>query len=992
MLTKTKLYISVILLLIGVGLAPTGFFLNGYLRDQVRIQVPDVLLDIREEVIPEIEAQFLGVGITEVLRELKEQETDDIEEEIVKILSIPSGLLYLKNLSMPLFYARLNGSITSTLISESINIVYDDIHSRIKGSLSAKLINATLEQVIIANSTTRTFAREVFFNNYTFQDNYSASIVLYNYSSIEGISEYATDGLNKLNYTAAAQQRLLNGYNSYPGLTTDLENGTGVLDFMEFYNNATIDPPTNFTMRDTYNSTWEQLTFIAEYISDYLWNSVIKGIYTANYTMTSSEYALQRAKELFFNDASWSTTTKGITNISGISEFGGSSNLSYTITAQNRILNGFKANPGILDELTIGTGVLEFLSFYEETSGNATMQLPYNATFYQLKNISSYLIQYMFDIKVTNQLVSEGLTLGTAGLRDFYMQWANGTYFTDGILLRDISEELGEMLKASLGAKIIRNQIDSLMDPEINGTTQEVAIDVIFNNYTFSDNYSVNLLGVSEFISSGNYSLNYTASTQMRILYGYQEAPGILLEIASGLGLLNWLDLFQDAYGDLDVRTLMESMYNATWDDHLLPMGQYLQNYLIPQKAGVSMQRGLEVGISAKGTLNPSLITLNDSISLWDPMNPLGFANDTGILKWAEAYHESLDDNLTAQNELNATYGFSDAQFTKLYNWLFSTIQDILVPIIFVLESPMTIGKRLTTSLYAEILFLEQWANATVVPAGLNLGGGLKGLEVGIPEASNISYSAANALFDTKNSSSFIHKNGLLKWIDAEGGIPAQRTELITTFNLSTDQLDMILNWLFNEFKVNVVPKLTFILTGYTMTDLAGFEFYRQWANGSLFTSGIDPGPALGFESLQGWELGIPNASGIAFEVAMSLWDDENPMSLISPTGCAKWFKAMSVESTYNYLKDEFKYVVLIGEKEKIRKAKFNDYQMQLIFDWLLEIRANFALPLSQEKLNLPVNAYEMGNILLMGFALSGIGLAAIGACSAIFIKISKRR
>ncbi len=988
MLNKTKFYISVILLLIGVGLAPTGFFLNGYLRDQVRIQVPDVLLDIREEVIPEIEAQFLGVGITEVLRGLKEQETDDIEEEIVKILSIPSVLLYLKNLSIPLFLARLNGSITSTLISESINTVYDDIHARIKGSLSAKLINATLEQVIDANSTTRTFAREVFFNNYTFQDDYAASIVLYNYSSIEGISEHATGGLNKLNYTAIAQKRLLNGFNSYPGLTTDLENGTGVLDFMEFYDNATTDPPTNVTMRDTYNSTWEQLTFIAGYISNYLWNSVIADIYTANYTMTSPQYALYRAKELFFNDGSWSTTTKGITNISGISEFGGSSNLSYTITAQNRILNGFQANPGILDELSLGTGVLDFLSFYAETSGNATMQLPYNATFYQLKNISSYLIQYMFDIKVTDQLASEGLTLGTAGLRDFYMQWANGTYFTDGIFLRDLSEELGEMLKASLAARLILNTGDPLgiINTVVaeNDTTTEFATDIFFNNYNFSDNYSVSLLGVSEYISGfANYSLNFTASTQMRILYGYQEAPGILEEIESGLGMINWLDFFQYAYQDLgNNRTLMESTYNATWDDHLLPMGQYLQNYLINQKAGASPQTGLEVGIPTS-----SLITLNDSMSLWDPKNSLGFVNDTGILKWVEAYGDARS---IARGELNATYGFSDTQFTKLYNWLFSTVQDILVPIIFILQSPL--GIRLTTHLYAEILFLEQWANATVVPAGLDLGGGLKGLEVGIPEASNISYSIANALFNTKNSSSFIHKVGLLKWIDAEGGIPVVRTELITTFNLSTDQLDMILNWLFSEFKVNIVPNIAFNLTGYTMTDLAGFEFYRQWANGSLFTGGIDPGPALGLPSLQGWELGIPNASGIEFEVAMYLWDDENPMSLISPTGCAKWFKAMSVESTYNYLKDKSRYEVIINDIPRVYKYKFNDYQMQAIFNWLLKIREEFALPLSQEKLNLPVNAYEMGNILFMGFALSGIGLAAIGAFSAILIKISKRR
>ncbi|GAG98290.1 unnamed protein product, partial [marine sediment metagenome] len=287
-----------------------------------------------------------------------------------------------------------------------------------------------------------------------------------------------------------------------------------------------------------------------------------------------------------------------------------------------------------------------------------------------------------------------------------------------------------------------------------NSTTLVNATDAFFNNYDLHINYSINLEGVSEHMVVGNFSLNYTTSAQNRIFYGYGDAPGILIEIASGLGLINWLDFYQSALLDIGTnRTLMESTYNATWVDQLLPMGQYLQDFILEQKIGSSAQIGLEVGIP-----NPSYISMDDSVSLWDPADSSGFVHDVGILKW----YDAVNGNLTAQSEINATHNLSDVEFGKIYNWLFTTIKDIIVPIIFIILIPT--GNRITTTQYSEILFLEQWANATVVPEGLDLGAGLKGFEVGIPIKSNISFSIATSLFETRNSSSFINKNGLLKW------------------------------------------------------------------------------------------------------------------------------------------------------------------------------------------------------------------------------------
>ncbi|MFX1409238.1 MAG: hypothetical protein ACFFA6_02715, partial [Promethearchaeota archaeon] len=67
MLFKSKLYISLIILSLGIGLFPTGFLVNDYIRDQVNENIPSTLFDIQEEAISEIETQYLGLGITEIL-------------------------------------------------------------------------------------------------------------------------------------------------------------------------------------------------------------------------------------------------------------------------------------------------------------------------------------------------------------------------------------------------------------------------------------------------------------------------------------------------------------------------------------------------------------------------------------------------------------------------------------------------------------------------------------------------------------------------------------------------------------------------------------------------------------------------------------------------------------------------------------------------------------------------------------------------------------
>ncbi|MFX1314656.1 MAG: hypothetical protein ACFE9T_02240 [Promethearchaeota archaeon] len=1020
MLYKSKLYISIIILSLGVGLLPTGFFVNDYIRDQVNENIPNVLFDIQEEAISEIETQYIGLGIAEILPKIMDHETKELKEDFVEVLFIPNTLLYLKDLSMPLFTERIKGLTTANNISNTLELVSTNNLTHIETSWAAQLINNTLNQVIVSNSTTSTVARDLFFNNYTFQADYL--------TSIEGISEFTTSSSNSLNYTATAQQRLLDGYLGAPGLLQDIENGTGVLGFMEFYANATIDPLIYLAIQATYNSTWEQLTALADYISNHLWSDRVPYYFNLVYGMTPSQYAPFRARELFFNDEDWSSTTNEITFINGISEYGtgGLNSLNFTAIARQRLLYGYQGSPGILEDLTYGSGVIEFLEYYVETSGNATMQSRYSATFYQLSNFSSYLTDYFFDIIIPAQLALEGLTLETAALRDFYTQWANGSIFSSGISLNELSNEMGEMLKATKAAYRIRIQINSVASVY----NQTFAREQFFNLITFQTNYSTNIMGISEQSPfNGTYSRNFTITAQNRLLEGYQDYPGIFTEIEAGIGLLNWLDFYESARLDIGTnRTLIESVYNATWDTQISPFGLYIRDYILGTLI-TAEQKGLEVGIPSA-----SNIIMNVVNNLWDPMNPDAIVNDTGILKWIDA----ANGNITIQDELNVTFSLTQGQFDKLYTWLIQKIKETLTPIVFIVTEPF--GYRLLTSDYAKILLIEQWANGTVIPTGIELWGGIKGFEVGVPISSNISRETATNLLDTKNLSSFFNNNGILKWMYALNDSMVEN-DLMVLFKLEQNQMDMILYWLFTSFRQDVLLTIingkyyyndvqeryydydiyTFYLHLQDLIDLkqqvaltyeglfqevlvrkaipitydlARVEFFRQWSNGSLFINGLNP---------IGWELGIPTKSDINLDTSIWLWDEENYYSFVHSKGLSIWLKAATNKDTYNFLKDYYNRMINIHHNPNWRYGipvdyvniihlHLDDTQMDAIIAWLLEIKEEFSHPDLMDKLDLPIDLYTYGEIWILGFAIASVVFLVLGCASLILVLLTKKR
>ncbi|MGB5911526.1 MAG: hypothetical protein WBH31_10065, partial [Promethearchaeia archaeon] len=374
---------------------------------------------------------------------------------------------------------------------------------------------------------------------------------------------------------------------------------------------------------------------------------------------------------------------------------------------------------------------------------------------------------------------------------------------------------------------------------------------------------------------------------------------------------------------------------------------------------------GLEAGFPT-----PTGISLFSARLMWDHLNWFSFVNDTGFEIWRLA----STGNSSALLVLNSTLGITNAQIYLVNVWLFDQVKNVLTPTIMKFPEPYGYGMNITE--FSEILLYEQWANGTVVDGGIELEQGYKGFEAGIPFKTNISLETAQALFDETNTSAFINQLGILKWIEAAEGDVIVQNELISTFNLNMDQLNITNNWLFSTLRYDILPNIVhrYPITDCkeyrnTMEEFADIEFYRQWAYGSIFTEGIDVAPFLSLESpIRNFEIGIPIPLNLNCAQSRLLWDEDNYFSFVNRKGISIWYEAKS-GSSYHY--NEL--------KSSITNFNLTDSEMSTILDWLIYIRDDLALQYTQVKYNLPANYYILADWYYMGIMIGAIGFSSVG-------------
>ncbi|MFX0178731.1 MAG: hypothetical protein ACFE78_01000 [Candidatus Hodarchaeota archaeon] len=570
------------------------------------------------------------------------------------------------------------------------------------------------------------------------------------------------------------------------------------------------------------------------------------------------------------------------------------------------------------------------------------------------------------------------------------------------------------------------NNVISLVQTQ-NSTSLEIARNKFFNNYTFQDNYSTPIEGISERMM-GSVSLNYSDIAQARILEGYTyngtPYPGITTDTRLGEGINDWLEFYSLAESDPGNQSLMEQVYNCSWTSgQLQNLSAYIKSYLwntvvknyydskgitdptefefCAQWANLSFYMNYinldyfsevinqtlfpyeAATILAGIIITPTGISFSSAKDLWNSTNPLSFVNDTGFLTWLNA---STD----ASYRPGLTYAFSITydQVLKILTWLFSPVKENIVPNL--IKYPQPYGYGMNTTEYSKVLFYEQWANGTVVEDGLVLHiiGNItyKGIEAGIPTKTNISLEATRALFDETNTSSFINRYGILKWIEASEGDVTVQNELISKFKLNIVQINLTNNWLFSTLRYDVLPYISFryplvkcMGVRRTTLDYAEIEFYRQWANGSIFTEGIDIAPFLLLESpIKNFEAGIPTLNCTQSKL---LWDEDNYYSFVNPKGISIWYEALGFPNHRNTL------------KSSTTNFNLTDSELNSILDWLIYVRDNLTLQYTLVKNNLPANYYILADWYFMGMMIGAIGFSSVGLIvGVIVIMFQKKR
>jgi hypothetical protein len=371
----------------------------------------------------------------------------------------------------------------------------------------------------------------------------------------------------------------------------------------------------------------------------------------------------------------------------------------------------------------------------------------------------------------------------------------------------------------------------------------------------------------------------------------------------------------------------------------------------------------------------------------------------TGVLEFLELCDKAAF-NSTLEQELTTGYNATWNQLVKLSDYYRAYFVPVAIPMIVAnMSVVMPEYTGMDTKDITEMYFYDQWANCTLYEDGYDFSeildeikDPLFGFEVGRSKPSNISRSSINDLWDDNNPKSLTNDFGINYWIEAADNLTIKES-LRLDFNLESYQIDMILNWLWNEsFKWNLVPVLITLPPplgeGMTLSEYAKVIFLEVWANGTAdgrelypygFPLELRATTVFGFEVGYGSQKTPVKPSNISLESARSLWNASNEFSLVNKNGLEEWFYAVeNPESASTY-----------GLKIA---NQLEDSEIDMILSWLPRFRDNVMPYLAQEEMDLIMDSTSLGNTILFSMSLTGgvlISLAGIGITRNI---ISKRK
>lgn len=382
---KTKLFVGLVLLIVGAGLIPTGIILDNRINDDLDAAIPGALLQIRDGFLP-------GMA------------------ELVKFENIPEGLIELKSGREENLPSVINGSISAQTINETIFTLGD-----------------TLGDDAIA--------KNMFFNDPAWSTTTGGVFPINSISEVMG---------QALGFTAEAQDNILYGVGTYPGLISDLVRGSGIWNFMQAFAGATTNQ-TKLILTNVYNSTIEQLGNVSAYLSSYL-------IPQAQ-TLGSLPFPADSTYASYYFHSQWTNATLNHNGIPVPTSRNGEIiawELGVDYVNDVAVYNPSNFSLALsmaLWDATNGTSPINTTSdsndgfhYWYSASMNTTRALELQ-TIYGIDQTQFDLItEYLFGVEIRDRVhapfigEARGLSFADVVLNYFYLQWSTGIIIPNGLV------------------------------------------------------------------------------------------------------------------------------------------------------------------------------------------------------------------------------------------------------------------------------------------------------------------------------------------------------------------------------------------------------------------------------------------------------------------------------------------------------------------------------------------------------------------------------
>jgi len=162
-------------------------------------------------------------------------------------------------------------------------------------------------------------------------------------------------------------------------------------------------------------------------------------------------------------------------------------------------------------------------------------------------------------------------------------------------------------------------------------------------------------------------------------------------------------------------------------------------------------------------------------------------------------------------------FGFLGSEYTR------DVVSEKRIPVIETAELDIILKTKITKD-----QFLTIWANSTTLPNSEWVG---MVVSLNKSKGSGISMASAQMLFDSKTNYSLIHASAdsIRNWAAALVNDSAAKAIIVSRFNLTEDQLDMVLSWINTQLD----PLLTnpSILSTWNLSSIDDIK-YLQWGEG----------------------------------------------------------------------------------------------------------------------------------------------------------------